>query len=511
MIRRTVLFICLLNFAVMAQLTGPQSPRTNTQSAAAVPEEGWNMGLTIGAVTIDNVIYNQIGLRPEFVIGKFGVALDLTLYIDQDGNIRKDNWDSFDDIIEKIYYVRWGLKGDPFYAKVGAIDNYRLGYGLLMNRYYNTIQYPAVIRTGLTLGFQGEKFGADLMLNDFKELGRPGGLIAGRLSYKLIGELTLGANAVYDRNQYAGLPDQDKDNIPDALDDFPRNKKYKVDTDGDGVPDLIDPDRDGDGYTDHPPVGSDSLYNDWDFNALRDLKPDPFDISKAPNKEQLGFGVDLGLPVFTADYLQLTVYGQAAKFAYGNGWGIGAPGVLAKLGFINVFAEYRLLNKNFIPEYFNSTYEIERVAFAQGDSAGNLVPVTKRQLLDYVTDRMQGYVAGADFFIGNLITFSAMYQNMTSASNNLELNTFAANLDLNTKMIPKIQRAGAYYYQQNVDKLFRKQEGTMLGYQLQYEIAGGAALLLDFRTMYRDLNGDGKIKGSDETINITNIQTVFTF
>lgn len=508
MIWKISLFFCFLAFTLFAQTTKPRttSPSTSKNKSTDV-DEGFNMGLSIGAVTIDNKIYNQIGLRPDFAIGKFGVALDLTIYIDQDGNIRKENWDSFNDIIEKIYYVRWGHQGDPFYAKVGAIDNYRLGYGLLMNRYYNTIQYPSVIRTGLSLGFQGETFGADLLVNDFKEVGRPGGLYAGRVTYKLLGALTLGANVVFDRNQYAGLPDQDGDHVPDALDDFPTKKKYAVDTDGDGVPDSIDPDRNGNGYTDNsqnPLVQN----NDPDSLNLK-LKPTPFDITDAPNQEQLAFGVDLGLPVLTADYLQLILYGQAAKFAYGNGWGMAAPGLLAKFAFINFYAEYRMLNEKFIPEYFNATYEIERVIFVQ-DTTGNLQPVTKRQLMEQVKDKMQGYVVGADFNIGNLVTFSAMYQDMGSSAG-FDFKTFGANLDLNTKMVPKIQRAGAYYYQQNVDKLFRKQEGTIFGYQLQYEIAGGAALLLDYRTMYRDFNGDGKIKGSNEIVNITNIQTVFTF
>jgi hypothetical protein len=515
MIWRICVFIALLSFGILAQGTkNPGSPSpTPTISSSSAPEEGWNMGLTIGAVTIDNQIYNQIGFRPEFVVGKFGLALDLTFYIDQDGNIRKDNWDSWNDLIEKFYYVRYGLKGDPFYAKAGAIDNYRLGYGILMNRYYNTIQYPAIIRTGLELGFQGENLGMDIMLNDFKELGRPGGVMAGRISYKIFGALILGANAVYDRNQYAALPDKDKDGYPDALDDFPKDKKYVVDTDGDGIPDSIDPDRDGDGYTDNSPDTTVANNNDHDFNPLTDLKPRPFNIKEAANQEQLGLGIDLGLPILTADYLQLTLYGQAAKFAYGNGWGMGAPGLLAKFGFINVFAEYRMLNEKFIPEYFNSTYEIERVTFVQ-DSLGNLYPVTKRQMMEGVNDKMQGYIAGADFFIGNIVTFSATYQNMRNTSSTISMpdfNTFTANLDLNTKMIPKIQKAGAYFYQQNVDELFKKQEGTFFGYLLQYEIAAGASLLLDYRTMYRDYNGDGKIGGSHEIVNITNVQTVFTF
>jgi hypothetical protein len=330
-------------------------------------------------------------------------------------------------------------------------------------------------------------------------------LYAGRVTYKILGALTLGANVVYDRNQYAALPDQDKDHVPDALDDFPTEKKYAVDTDGDGVPDSKDPDRDGDGYTDN---SQNPLVQNNDPDSVV-LKPTPFDITKAPGQEQLAFGIDLGLPIMTADYLQLILYGQAAQFAYGNGWGIAAPGLLAKFAFINVYAEYRMLNEKFIPEYFNSTYEIDRVTFVQ-DSAGNLLPYTKRQTLEQVNDKMQGYLVGADFNIGNFVTFSALYQDMGSSSG-FDFRTFGANLDLNTKMIPKIQRAGLYYYQQNADKLFQKQEGTMFGYQLQYEIASGASLLLTYQTTYRDYNGDGKIKGSDEIVNITNLQTVFTF
>ena len=127
-----------------------QSP-VNTDTGKEMEEEpdkdedsgsgtGFKMGAVIGAATIDDQIYSVIGLRPEFSIGKLGICLDLSFYMDKDGNIRKDNWDSPRDIFEKLYYVRWGHQGDPFYIKVGAIDNYRLGFGLLMNHYYNTIQ-----------------------------------------------------------------------------------------------------------------------------------------------------------------------------------------------------------------------------------------------------------------------------------------------------------------------------------------------------------------------------------
>ena len=466
-------------------------------------DEGFAMGLALGAVSIDNKLYNQIGLRPAFSIGKLGVALDLTMYIDEDGEIYKDNWDSADDILEKIYYIRWAKKGDPFYAKVGAIDNYKLGYGLLVNHYYNTIEYPTVIRTGLELGVQTESIGLDVMMNDFKELGRPGGLFAGRLSYKLFGDLEIGASVVYDRNQFASLGDKDDDGVPDELDDFPNDKNFSVDSDEDGIPDETDPDRDGNGYTDNDPINN----NDNDFDESK-LKVDPFNMKDANDTEQIAYAIDIGYPVMQSEYLKLILYGQAAKFGNKGGWGIAAPGFLAKLAFIDFYGEYRIFDKKFMPEYFNSTYELERAVFRQ-DTTGNLTAITKRELLESIDEKLQGFVIGADFNISDLVIFRAEYQNMRKAE--FKFNTLRTYLDLNTQFIPNVESAGVYYTQQNVKKIFSKQEGTVLGARLQYSIAEGSSLVFDYRQAYRDLNGDGKISGSDEFVTSTNIQTVFTF
>ncbi len=404
-------------------------------------EQGFGMGLSVGAVTIDNQVYTQLGIMPEIVIGKFGMALDLRLYIDGDGNIREEDWDSFDDIIEKIYYVRWGLKGDPFYVRAGAINNYRLGYGILMNRYANTIEYPSVIRTGLQLGVDTGNLVVDVMMNDFKELGhKQGGLFAGRVGYRFLGKMEFGISAVYDRNQYAVLRDADKDGYADVLDDFPTNGNFVVDSDGDGVSDNADPDRDGDGYTDNtqdPAIPN----NDPDFDPSS-LKPTPFKIQEAENRDQLAFAADIGYPFVQNKNFELIVYAQAAKYAYNNGWGYSAPGFLAKFAFINLYGEYRFQEERFIHEYFSTTYELERVTFIQ-DTSGNLQPVTKRQQLESINTRLRGFVVGADFNIANIMIFGAEYQRMsgqsgagTQLARDLKFNTFRANLDLNTDFVP---------------------------------------------------------------------------
>ena len=69
------------------------------------PKKPFGMGLGVGSVTIDGMLYNQIALRPEINIGKIGIGLDLVFYIDNEGNIRQDDWDFESDpsrILDKI-------------------------------------------------------------------------------------------------------------------------------------------------------------------------------------------------------------------------------------------------------------------------------------------------------------------------------------------------------------------------------------------------------------------------
>ena len=523
--RLTLIFILLFASSLFSQQTNTTTSDNdisdqNDQRVGSSPistmeqntgGSGFGMGAAIGAVVVDGQIYNQIGVRPELSFGKFGMMLDLSLYIDGEGNIASQYWDSPQDILEKIYYLRWGRKGDPFYIKVGAIDNYRLGFGILMNRYANTIQYPSVIRVGGTMGFKAGNFGMDVFVNNINETFDKGGLFAGRVSYDIVGKLQIGVSAVYDRNQYKGLRDKDGDGVPDEVDDFPKDAGYAIDTDGDGVPDSQDPDRDGNGYTDNsqdPNIADNDVYF---ADSL--LKKVPINTNTAPNKDQIAMAVDISYPVVQNKGLSLILYSQAAKFGNDGGYGFTAPGVWAKFLFMEFYGEYRIFQEKFMPEYFNTTYEVDRAMFIT-DSTGAIIPTTKRDLLMKIDQTARGYVVGANFDIGSFLIFGAEYQNMTFKStvgNNIKhLNTIRGNLDINTSMIPKINRAGAYYYQNQVKTLFELSPGTITGVQIEYELAPGAAIVLDYRQTYWDKNGDGKVT-STESDKTTIIQTVFRF
>jgi len=150
------------------------------------PPKPFSMGLGIGSVTLDGVLYNQIALRPEINIGKIGIGLDLMLYLDNEGNIRNDEWDIENDpglILDKILYVKYGEKNDPGWVKYGSIEGMTLGYGGLMNNYSNMMEFPTVRRVGINTGFNIGPVGGEVFLSNIKDYSRGGTVTGLRIAY----------------------------------------------------------------------------------------------------------------------------------------------------------------------------------------------------------------------------------------------------------------------------------------------------------------------------------------
>jgi len=490
-------------------------PEVEEEEVPEPEEEGpFNLGAGLGSVTIDGVIYNQLALRPEIKFGKLGVGLDLVMYIDPQGNIRKDEWDEPTDFFDKILYVSWGAKGDPFFVRYGTLENMTLGYGGLIYGYSNTMEFPEVRRIGLNGGMKFGKFGTELFVANFKDFGRGGGLLGGRITFNPIEKLTLGANIVTDINQYSGLKDFDEDGVPDLLDDFPEEGDYAVDTDGDGIADEIDPDRDGDGYTDNSQDSS-IVNNDPDGTVL---KPDPFDIDEVDARRVLGFAVDAGYPVFSSKMFSLNLYAEANVLNFADdlsGIGLvpfGANATLFK--FINLSFEYRMDSDYYAPRFFDQAYDLDRVAISL-NADSSLSVTTKDQNLDISEGQRVGYYGAASLGLFNLVNASASYTDMSSDEGDT-LRSFTASLALNTDNIPKISQAYAYYQRNNDDNPFdfaNPSPNTILGYRVGYEVSKGVSLVWDYRRLHADLDGDGVISEDveGEIINILNIETVFDF
>ena len=134
--------------------------------------------------------------------------------------------------------------------------------------------------------------------------------------------------------------------------------------------------------------------------------------------------------------------------------------------------------------------------------------------------RQNGYFASLSLKLGSLLKAGAAYQDLTGEIWNSELAEYEENKNKNflaslslSKSISKIKSARWFYQQQNVPNPFKFEpsESTVMGYRVSIGIGSGMVLNYTFQRTYRDLDGDGKVDGPGETINVTMIETSFTF
>ncbi|MCH7619257.1 MAG: FecR domain-containing protein [Candidatus Marinimicrobia bacterium] len=497
-----------------AQPTPAQEQSEQESGPTLSPEKGGSklpggigLSASVGAAVLDGQVYNQISIRPDFPIGPFGVGLDLNLYFDADGNLREEDWDEPLDAVDKIFYIRYNQPDDPFYIRAGGLTNVTMGQGLIMDNYSNMIEYPQIRRVGLLGHREFGKIKFQGLVANLRELGSPG-LVGTRVTYPLIGNLRVGGTFVLDGDQFAGLPDKDGDGVPDAVDDFPDDKAYAVDSDGDGIPDEVDYDQDDDQLTDSHP---DPAFNIDDTIDIVIKTP----LSFKDKKDGVSsYGVDIEYALFSNDLIGITAYGEVAAIKdFGSGFTF--PGVRATLGPVFLRAEYRRYGKQFIGNYFNRTYDIERAhLFVQaGDST--IAKTREELLLKSIKDPLSGVFGGASINLLNLFTLSASYLRMQSSNPDSTPNfeSFFGDVSIDPVFIPKINRASLFYQQTNVPNVFDfiKTPSTLFGLLIGYEIAPSVTLLIRYQETYIDRDGDGKIRGDDETIKLTSIETEFTF
>lgn len=289
--------------------------------APAAPKPTFGLGLGIGVATfnepepIGSVTYQSLSLSPDLAFGKFGIGLDVKLNYQFTGNnftIRlADWWPQAPDLVTfqnvaaiylpKFKYVRWGEKGDPLFIKLGSIDDATLGNGFIVGNYANTLFLPGDRHFGLNFDIDGSLFGfpyvgLETMTGDLAQLD----VFGGRLYVRPL----------------AGTK------IP-----ILKNLEFGGTVAADRVPDL--------------------------YNA-----------TTSPAVPVAAFGVDVRLPViYIENVFSLVTFADVASTPTGateRAWG-GMVGVGGKLfSFLTYGAQLRVLGDDFIPVYFDATYDLLR-------------------------------------------------------------------------------------------------------------------------------------------------------
>ncbi len=368
-----------------------------TASAQDTPSAAYTGSM--GSVTVADQQWYRLAFRPDIPVGNWGFALDVELFINSEGDFSDRGWEfgnstqTLDTTLRKLYYVRYGRPDHDTFVKVGALDNVTLGYGLIMNNYRNTLEYPGVKKTGLQFHLRdigSMSLGIEGIVNNFQDFQEEGGLVGVRVSTKAAGKLEFGATYVVDLNQYSGLLDRDDDGYPDVVDAFPDNENLWLDNDRDGVADGVDFDDDNDGLFDIDPgsglsdtTGIRSVSEKNSGFAVDDdvTRRDPFSNRQADGDRFAILGLDAAYPIVDEELLSLKLYGQFAMLLddddeltaaqaeaqgveEGNrkaeGIGIVLPGLALGMGPLDGQLELRHFRDDFDSGYFDNLYELDR-------------------------------------------------------------------------------------------------------------------------------------------------------
>ena len=512
----------------------------------------FSMRGVFGIATMDDKVWGQFALRPTIDIWKLKFGFDIVMYIDQNGKIHQNEWNFSNGtaikntILDKIYFIQYGTRYEPVYIRVGALNRTTLGYGILVNRYSNTFNYPQNRKIGLDTKFQSKYVSLQAFVNNFKE---NASVVGGRVSSIIPTGLHLGISGVTDQNQYLGLQDRDYDGRPDIVDSFPYDDKNWLDSDDDGLADD-DPnefDRDGDGIPDVYNLGEIIRY--WNSTNLPDeykdstlfsripdktveLKNEPINILDNP-KPISAIAIDLSIPIIQNKVTSLSVYSQIAKMIgetidpeTGENveleYGFAPIGVFSHVSIFSWQIEYRIIpDGKFDFEYWDRSYEHTR---ATTTSAGNgsISSIKVKPKSDYLGEfgTMRGIYGRADFDINEYFLIGATYQNMfgekwnqnTESFEFQTLKSFLASAEL-TQPMGSIQSASAFYQQRNVPNPFQFEptENTIMGFSIGVKIGWGMILNYSLNRSYIDKNGDGDVFDEDEVINISLLETSFGF
>lgn len=517
----------------------------------------FSMRGVFGLATIDGQVWGQFALRPTINIWKVKFGLDIVMYIDQNGKIHQDEWDFSNGtaikntLLDKIYFIQYGTRYEPVYIRAGALERTTLGYGILVNRYSNTFNYPQYRKIGLEAKLQSNNITLQAFVNNFKE---NASVIGVRVSSVIPAGLHLGISAVTDQNQFLGLQDRDYDGRPDLVDHFPNDDEHWLDSDGDGLADD-DPnefDRDGDGFLDIYDMNAIHAYwdslgvavgHDFSNEPFYDSIPDPFvrlknePINILDNPKPISaIAIDLSIPIIQNKVSSLSIYSQIAKMIGETvdpetdekielGYGFAPIGVFNRFGIFSWQVEYRIIpDGRFDFEYWDRAYEHNRASITSIENNG-ITSIIVKPKSDYLGEfgTMRGIYGRADIDINEYFLIGATYQNMFGEKWDSEigvdgayefqtLESFLASAEL-TQPMGYFESASAFYQQRNVPNPFKFEptESTIMGFSIGAKIGWGMILNYSFKRSFLDKNGDGDVSDKDEAINMSLLETSFGF
>lgn len=376
------------------------------------PNEGMLAG-GAGITWINGAPNYSFRIFPEFQFSKIGIGLDLNLEYTASGNLRSENFNEFSDYLSIIRYIRYGQKGDPFYARLGALDYATLGHGSIMYLYNNSPSFDSR-KVGIELDADFTNYGFESVYGNFGKEGLIG--MRGYLrplqftelsDIPIIGMLETGITLVSDLNENAGI-----------------------------------------------------------ISGVYDSTANVF-IPKIDEGNTTIVGLDLGLPILRTSVVDLDAYIDYAKIIkFGSGVATGLSLNFKGFGLLNLRAklERRFNGNHYLPSYFNSFYEIER--FRLDKQTG--VVSSKIQQLKFANDQTNGYYGEVYASLLGLFRAIGSFQKLDRQPKSGILHVAG---ELTSKDFPYMIRAGYDKINiENIGDIFTMDDRSFLYAELGYKI-----------------------------------------
>jgi hypothetical protein len=411
------------------------------------PGADFGLGLLLGVETFDPVdgstepeTFQTLAISPDLAIGDFGIGLDLVLHYrfvspeSNDGSsfdIREEDWipmngQNFLELyLPKIKYLRYGYKGDQLYVKFGQIEDASLGTGFIVNQYSNTLFQPDEKIMGLNIDIDGQLF-------NFPYVGIE--TFAGNIAH-----FDVFGGRIYARPLlWSAVP---------VIENLEWGITGVVDIDADYRTNYFDPAVTG--VTDAAPV--------------------------------FIYGSDLVLPVLNFDFASLAVFADIAFQGTTSGQMVGFGGRL--IGIIPYVFQLRFLGNNFIPSYFNNSYDLYRgIEYAVFNSgATTVIPSSVSWLATTgvsILDDMLVLTATLDG------PFAPIPTDGTENNNFVEYPHLYANFLINEGLIPDFSLSASYdkKYITDIADLISA-ENALINMAINYN-AGAAVITLSYDLKY---------------------------
>lgn len=400
-----------------------------------------NLGLT----NIDGQNYFGLRVQPEFTIGKLGVGLDIPLLFDmENGQIRTEEFKHGAGILRMIRFLRYGnKKTDPVYIKIGDLTGEKLGYGSLIGNYTNATS------------FERRKIGA---------------------SASILIKKTYGLEVIYSDLNFNGSTKLL--GIRPFMKPFGQSSIPIVETMEIGVSTVSDNDN-------YQEVGATEITTKYSSSGI---KANSFDVGVSLIRTQmLNLGLDAQFSKLSKNNL-LASDNPTANYGAGTGFAIGLESnfkFIANTVYMNARIERQWYGDNYIPQFFNFAYEINKDARMQ-----ELLTATKSQGIfgTLTAEILQSIKIGGSLMIPDDMD-----------SNDPNSRRAIVGLDLETKQIGKFKAKGTYVKAglNNLGDAFSLDERSLANLIVTYKVNSFMEAGVDYQWTFAE-NENGVFKAINQ-------------